>query len=73
MKYWIVKLLVVSLLFCGYNGLSQSEEEKVKGKVKSLRSIPYEVFDKFGEIKKGDIVDGNLSIKYNKRGNKTIQ
>ena len=73
MKYWIVKLLVVSLLFCGFEGVCQSDVEKegLKGKVKSIREIPYNVVDKFGEIEKGNVSDEfwyNTLIKYNEDG-----
>ena len=47
-------------------------ELKLKGKVKSIREIPYEAVEKFGEVVKGAL-DGfgeNLQITFNEKGNK---
>ena len=47
-------------------------EEKLKGKVKSIREIPYEAVEKFGEVVKGDALGfgKNLQITFNEKGNK---
>ena len=48
-------------------------ELKLKGKIKSIREIPYEAVEKFGEVVKGDALDGfgeNLQITFNEKGNK---
>ena len=47
-------------------------ELKLKGKVKSIRKIPYEAVEKFGEVVKGDVLDRfgeNLQITFNDKGN----
>ena len=48
-------------------------EEKLNGKVKSIREIPYEAVEKFGEVVKGDALDRfgkKLQITFNDKGNK---
>ena len=48
-------------------------ELKLNGKVKSIREIPYEAVEKFGEVVKGDALDRfgeNLQITFNEKGNK---
>ena len=48
-------------------------ELKLNGKVKSIREIPYEAVEKFGEVAKGDALDiigENLQITFNEKGNK---
>ena len=47
-------------------------ELKLKGKVKSIREIPYEAVERFGEVVKGDALDRfgeNLQITFNENGN----
>ncbi len=47
-------------------------ELKLNGKIKSIREIPYEAVEKFGEVVKGDALGGfgNLQITFNEKGNK---
>ena len=48
-------------------------ELKLNGKVKSIREIPYEAVEKFGEVVKGDalaILGENQQITFNDKGNK---
>ena len=48
-------------------------ELKLNGKIKSIREIPYEAVEKFGEVVKGDALDRfgkNLQITFNEKGNK---
>ena len=48
-------------------------ELKLNGKIKSIREIPYEAVEKFGEVVKEDvlgIVNENLQITFNDKGNK---
>lgn len=43
-------------------------EENLKGKVKSIKETLYEAVDKFGQIKKGNVLNNYFTI-YNKKGN----
>ena len=43
-------------------------ELKLNGKVKSIREIPYEAVEKFGEVVKGDVLT-NEQIIFNEKGN----
>ena len=47
-------------------------ELKLKGKVKSIREIPYKAVEKFGEVVKGDALgfEQILQITFNEKGNK---
>jgi hypothetical protein len=44
--------------------------ERLKDKVKSVKTTTYQAIDKFGEINKGEVIDWEL-IQYNSKGNRT--
>ena len=70
MKKIILAILSV-LYLVSYGQLEKKNdltEENLKGKVKSIKETTYKAVDKFGQIKKGNVLNNYFTI-YNKKGN----
>ena len=77
-KHFIIFISIL-LVFVSCNSVINTKKNGVEGlglhgKVKSLKTIQYEVIEKFGEISKGDISSNNNSyyvFDFDKEGNLT--
>ena len=68
-KIILVILSVLCLVSCNQSEKKNDlTEENLKGKVKSIKETLYEAVDKFGQIKKGNVLNNYFTI-YNKKGN----
>ena len=70
----VLSLFIVGFLLFGFSQKKEKqtdwEEDKLKGKVKSVTETQYRSVEKFGELQKGNLYE-KYTFKYDYKGNKT--
>lgn len=71
MKSLFLGITAVFCIFVNAQNKNDLQVVGLKGKVKSVRQIPYEVIEQEGEIRKGNIMNYSVFTLYNENGNKS--